>query len=89
MQELTLLKPTIRAELNARLRTPLVTDLFFVASEFADPPPPRSVRAPEPLRRCVEAPAMVDLRNLPQPVRESFSNLFAAWQRRALRGGGI
>ena len=80
MQELQLLKPTIRAELNARLPRPLVGDLFFVLGEtgewVADAPTP----AP---RECPEPPASADLDDLPAPLRRSFADLLGAWQRRA------
>src|SRR5262245_57953037 len=36
MQELQLLKPTIRSELNARLASPLVDDLFFVLTAVGE-----------------------------------------------------
>jgi hypothetical protein len=81
MQELQLLKPQIRGELNARLPTALVDDLFFVLTEGRDTtPPPRSDAPPA---RCPKPPANVDLGGLPDPLRASFRALFEAWHRRA------
>ena len=83
MPELQLLKPQIRGELNARLPSALVEDLFFVLTEGRDTtPPPRS---DAPSARCPKPPANVDLGGLPDPVRASFRALFEAWQRRARR----
>jgi hypothetical protein len=83
MQELQLLKRTILTELNARLATPMITDLFFVlgttADVAADVPDP--VRA-EP-RTCPPAPATGDLATLPEPLRACFDGIARAWQRRA------
>jgi hypothetical protein len=81
MQELQLLKPTIRAELNRRLPTALVEDLFFVLTEG------RAATAPEPPSpppaRCPRPPRDVRLDALPAPLRASFDALLAAWRRRA------
>lgn len=85
MQELQLLKPAIRTQLNARLPRPLVGDLYFVLSEGDDlrPGPQPPVRPAAP---CPAAPARVDLRRLPEPLRRSFADVLAAWQRRARAG---
>jgi len=83
MQELQLLKPQIRGELNARLPTALVDDLFFVLTEGRDPAPP--ARSDAPPARCPRPPAAVDLGGLPDPLRASFRALFEAWHRRAAR----
>jgi len=81
MQELQLLKPTIRGELNRRLATPLVDDLFFVLTDgrgaTASEAPPR------PPARCPRPPRDVELGALPPALRASFDALLAAWRRRA------
>jgi len=81
MQELQLLKPQIRAELNAHLPAALVEDLFLVLVEGRDTiaPPRRDA----PAARCPPPPAHVDLGGLPDPLRASFRALFEAWRRRA------
>ena len=82
MQELQLLKPAIRTELNARLATPLVEDLFFVLTAVGDEPAERS-RAAATSPPCPPSPAHADLMSLPEGLREGFDELLAAWERRA------
>jgi hypothetical protein len=82
MQELQLLKRTVRDALNARLPQPLVEDLFFVLTEGPDAA--SRARATR-VRRCAAPPAAVDLDALPEPLRRSFAGVLAAWQRRATR----
>ena len=87
MQELTLLKRTIVAELNTRLARPLVDDLFFVLTEGRVAP--ASTR-PHRVAPCPPAPRDADLGALPPELRASFGAMLTAWQRRARRlpGGG-
>lgn len=80
MQELQLMKPTIRAAINAGLDRPLVADLFFVLTEGEATP---AVRPVPPVRRCATPPASVDLDALPEALRASFDGVLAAWRRRA------
>ncbi|SRR6266404_9897286 len=86
MQELQLLKRTILAELNARLGTAIVGDLFFVLTALPD-----AIRdadddadtSDRPVRSCPPAPIRGDLAALPEPLRASFDGIARAWQRRA------
>ncbi len=82
MQELQLLKPTIRTELNARLASPLVDDLFFVLTAVGDEPAEAS-RETATSTPCPRPPADTDLTSLPEGLREGFGELLAAWERRA------
>jgi predicted nucleic acid-binding Zn ribbon protein len=85
MQELTLLKRSILAELNARLARPLVDDLFFVLTEGrATPVPTRASHRPT----CPPPPSNPDLAALPAELRASFGAMLNAWQRRAGRAPG-
>jgi predicted nucleic acid-binding Zn ribbon protein len=82
MQELHLLKSAICGELNTRLASEVVSDLFFVLSEGGE----RAGTALEhgkPAPTCPPAPHAPDLARLPQELRQSFADLLAAWQRRA------
>mgnify|MGYP001171359412 CR=1 FL=1 len=82
MQELHLLKPLIRCELNSRLGSAVVGDLFFVLTEGEE----RAATAPEhgpPPPRCPPPPRTPDLASLPSALRQSFADLLSAWQRRA------
>ncbi len=81
MQELQLLKRTVLAELNARLSTPLVDDLFFDLTSMADEDLHAS-RPAEP-RRCPRPPISHDLAALPAPLRSCFDGIARAWRRRA------
>jgi hypothetical protein len=85
MQELQLLKRTILAELNARLATPMVGDLFFVLTampDAIDEADDAADRTAPPSRTCPPAPAVDDLASLPEPLRASFDGIARAWQRR-------
>jgi len=82
MQELHFLKPVIRRELNMRLGSAVVADLFFVLTEGEE----RASTAPEhgtPPQRCPPPPRNPDLASLPAALRHSFADLLAAWQRRS------
>jgi hypothetical protein len=83
MQELQLLKRTLLAELNARLATPLVSDVHFVLTELGDEPhdPALSPRAAP--RACPSPPAPADLEALPEPLRVSLDGIASAWRRRS------
>ena len=86
MQELQLLKRTVLTELNARLATPLLGDLFFVLTSIAeiaddDRAAPPSARQ----RNCPPPPAPPDLATLPEPLRACFDDIARAWRRRADR----
>jgi hypothetical protein len=85
MQELQLLKPTIRAAINARLPRELVRDMFFVLAEGSPvaAPPPRRAAAKAAVERCAPPPRTAELDALPEALRRSFGDLLAAWQRRA------
>jgi predicted nucleic acid-binding Zn ribbon protein len=50
MQELRLMKESLRERLNTRLGAPLVEDIFFVAGDLEPPPsePPPRTRAKKP-----------------------------------------
>jgi predicted nucleic acid-binding Zn ribbon protein len=82
MQELQLLKRTMRDQLNAHLPAPVITDLRFTLTTFSEPPAlPEPRRAPAP--RCTAPPAADHLESLPEPIRRSFSDMLTAWRRRA------
>jgi predicted nucleic acid-binding Zn ribbon protein len=86
MQELQLLKRTILTELNARLATPLIGDLFFVLAATPDVTGEIPAGAPAPRRRCPPAPTSTDtsdLAALPEPLRACFDSLARAWRQRA------
>jgi hypothetical protein len=84
MQELQLLKRTLLTELNARLATPLVSDVHFVLTALGDEPHDRARSAVVTPRSCPEAPAAADLAALPEPLRASFDGIARAWRRRSL-----
>jgi hypothetical protein len=81
MQELALLKPRVRDELNSRLSRPLVDDLHFVLTEgdrataAATPPPRRRPSSPPPRD--------VDLSAAPPPLRRQLEAILQAWRKRA------
>ncbi len=86
MQELQLLKPRLRAAINARLPRELVGDLFFVLAENDPPVAPGEQRPSRRARRaagCAAPPRDPDLAGLPEPLRRGFGDLLRAWQRRA------
>jgi predicted nucleic acid-binding Zn ribbon protein len=84
MQELQLLKPTLRAAINARLTRPLIGDLFFVLAEGASAAAAESRRTPVRMtERCAAPPSSADLADLPEALQRGFSDLLAAWRRRA------
>src|SRR5882724_2036227 len=84
MQELRLLKRTILAELNARLGSAIVADLFFVLTAL---PNGMSVVADDDdaaapdaaARACPPPPTHDDLASLPEPLRASFDGIARAW----------
>lgn len=86
MQELQLLKPAIRTQLNARLPEPMVSDLQLVLTE--DGPEQRAGTSARPRPRCSMPPVQVDVIGLPPDLGGSFAAMLAAWQRRARREGG-
>jgi hypothetical protein len=82
MQELKLLAPAIRTALNDALGAPLVADLYLVLTD-GDDVVAGGARTTPPARRCPRPPANPDLGALSDPLRESFREFLAAWQRRA------
>ena len=85
MQELQLLKPAIRTQINARLPEAMVSDLQLLLTQGeSDPrPSPPARHAP----RCDPPPLAADLDRLPADLGRSLAELLAAWQRRAGREG--
>ena len=86
MQELQLLKRTILAELNARLATPIVGDLFLVLTALPDTVAAAEDAASAPTattRACPPPPTCSDLASLPEPLRASLDGIARAWRRRA------
>ncbi|MBI3770451.1 MAG: DUF721 domain-containing protein [Deltaproteobacteria bacterium] len=83
MQELQLLKRTILTELNTRLATPMIADLFFVLGATPDVAGDAPAPVRPPPRTCPPPPATGDLAALPEPLRACFDGIARAWQRRA------
>lgn len=86
MQELQLLKPVIRTQLNARLPEPMVSDLQLVLTE--DEPEQRSGTSARPRPRCSLPPVQADVAGLPPELGGSFAAMLAAWRRRARHEDG-
>ncbi len=83
MQELQFLKRTVLTELNARLATPMIGDLFFVLAAPANVVDDAPAAVQPPPRSCPPPPKTGDLAALPEPLRARFDGIMRAWQRRA------
>jgi len=83
MQELQLLKPAIRTQLNARLSEPMVGDIQLVLTQGEGDPGPIVPAHEAP--RCGRPPEAIELDSLPGELGRSLARVLAAWRRRAGR----
>jgi predicted nucleic acid-binding Zn ribbon protein len=81
MQELQMLRRSILEELHARLPAALIDDLHFVLTELGPAVAARPVV--QRTRRCEPPPRTDALPDLPEALRRSFTDMLAAWRRRA------
>jgi hypothetical protein len=81
MQELQMLRRSILDELRARVPKDLVDELHFVLTELGPAAAARPVAQRTPV--CEPPPRTDALPELPEALRRSFTDMLAAWRRRA------